>query len=163
LRVAGLCKEEIRELSRRLGLPEEHLRSELEKLGLPGWRLRFTPGSKHGIGGTRADVDLLAVPLGDPPLTLSPRGSGTAHRAHRDIRNLIGKSLLSKGTKDRALSIFSLLAGGFARCAHGLIPVPAPAVVELLRGVPVKSGAAPFETPTPTGAPRRGPLVRARP
>ncbi|MBU1082404.1 MAG: nickel pincer cofactor biosynthesis protein LarC, partial [Spirochaetes bacterium] len=44
------------------------------------------------------------------------------------------------------------LGGGFVRCQHGLIPVPAPAVVEALKGVPAKSGAAPFETTTPTGA-----------
>ena len=38
------------------------------------------------------------------------------------------------------------------KCQHGTIPVPAPAVVELLRGAPVKSGAVQFETTTPTGA-----------
>lgn len=44
------------------------------------------------------------------------------------------------------------LGGGFVKCAHGTFPVPAPATVEILKGVPVKSGAAPFETTTPTGA-----------
>lgn len=44
------------------------------------------------------------------------------------------------------------LGGGFVKCAHGLIPVPAPATVEILKGVPVKSGIVPFETTTPTGA-----------
>lgn len=44
------------------------------------------------------------------------------------------------------------LGGGFVRCAHGLIPVPAPATMEILTGAPVKSGAVPFETATPTGA-----------
>ncbi|MEL7639243.1 MAG: nickel pincer cofactor biosynthesis protein LarC [Solidesulfovibrio sp.] len=44
------------------------------------------------------------------------------------------------------------LGGGFARCAHGLIPVPAPATVELLRGVPTTRGAVAAETTTPTGA-----------
>ncbi len=44
------------------------------------------------------------------------------------------------------------LGGGFVKCAHGLIPVPAPATMEILTGVPVKSGAVPFETTTPTGA-----------
>lgn len=44
------------------------------------------------------------------------------------------------------------LGGGFVKCAHGLIPVPAPAVSELLKGVPIKIGAVPFETTTPTGA-----------
>ncbi|MDF2504370.1 nickel pincer cofactor biosynthesis protein LarC [Clostridium sp.] len=44
------------------------------------------------------------------------------------------------------------LGGGFVKCAHGLIPVPAPAVVEILKDIPVKSGAVQFETTTPTGA-----------
>ncbi len=44
------------------------------------------------------------------------------------------------------------LGGGFVRCHHGILPVPAPATVEILRGILVKSGAVPFETTTPTGA-----------
>lgn len=44
------------------------------------------------------------------------------------------------------------LGGGFARCAHGLIPVPAPATVEILRGAPTTRGAVRQETTTPTGA-----------
>ncbi|MEN6487464.1 MAG: nickel pincer cofactor biosynthesis protein LarC [Smithella sp.] len=44
------------------------------------------------------------------------------------------------------------LGGGFVRCNHGILPVPAPATVEILQGIPVKSGAVPFETTTPTGA-----------
>lgn len=44
------------------------------------------------------------------------------------------------------------LGGGFVKCAHGIIPVPAPAVVEILKDVPVKKGAVEFETTTPTGA-----------
>ena len=53
---------------------------------------------------------------------------------------------------DRILCSRIELGGGFVKCQHGLIPVPAPAVVELLRGVPVKSGAVQMETTTPTGA-----------
>src|SRR5918911_475521 len=37
------------------------------------------------------------------------------------------------------------LGSGTARGAHGVIPVPAPAVLELLRGVPVTGGAVPAE------------------
>ncbi len=38
------------------------------------------------------------------------------------------------------------------KCAHGIIPIPAPATVEILKNIPVKSGKVPFETTTPTGA-----------
>jgi len=41
---------------------------------------------------------------------------------------------------------------GFVRCAHGLLPVPAPATLELLRGVPVYSRDVEAELLTPTGA-----------
>ena len=44
------------------------------------------------------------------------------------------------------------LGGGFVKCEHGTFPVPAPATAEILTGIPVKSGAVPFETTTPTGA-----------
>ena len=44
------------------------------------------------------------------------------------------------------------VGGGFVECAHGIIPVPAPATVEILKNVPLKSGIVPFETTTPTGA-----------
>ncbi|MEY7999231.1 nickel pincer cofactor biosynthesis protein LarC [Clostridium sp. Mt-5] len=41
---------------------------------------------------------------------------------------------------------------GFAKCAHGIIPLPAPAVVELLHGIKVYSNGIENELVTPTGA-----------
>ncbi len=41
---------------------------------------------------------------------------------------------------------------GSTRSAHGTIPVPAPAVVELLRGAPTAQVDVPMELTTPTGA-----------
>jgi pyridinium-3,5-bisthiocarboxylic acid mononucleotide nickel chelatase len=202
---SGICGDMTLAALVDLGVPEEHLRSELGKLGLGGWKLRFSPGSKHGICGTRADVDLLPTPLkGGSRLTAFPaKESAHGHRAYKDIKAMIEASALPDSTKVRALAIFGALAvaeaevhgtsveevgfhevgavdsivdivgaaicldylkpdrvlastvelgGGFVNCQHGLIPVPAPAVVELLKGVPVKSGAVMMETTTPTGA-----------
>lgn len=44
------------------------------------------------------------------------------------------------------------LGSGRVRTAHGTLPVPPPAVVELLRGVPTFGGDATDELATPTGA-----------
>jgi uncharacterized protein (TIGR00299 family) protein len=44
------------------------------------------------------------------------------------------------------------LGSGTARCAHGVIPVPAPATVELLAGVPTVGGPFQMEMTTPTAA-----------
>ncbi|MCK5767494.1 MAG: nickel pincer cofactor biosynthesis protein LarC [Candidatus Atribacteria bacterium] len=44
------------------------------------------------------------------------------------------------------------LGHGFVKCAHGSIPVPAPATLELLKGVPVYDGGVNSEMVTPTGA-----------
>ncbi len=43
-------------------------------------------------------------------------------------------------------------AGGFVDTAHGKIPLPGPAAVEILRGYPVELTDIPFELTTPTGA-----------
>jgi hypothetical protein len=44
------------------------------------------------------------------------------------------------------------VGGGTVQCAHGMIPVPAPATVELLAGAPVYSSGVQAELVTPTGA-----------
>ena len=44
------------------------------------------------------------------------------------------------------------IGSGFVKCDHGTLPVPAPAVVEMLRGVPCFSSGIRQELTTPTGA-----------
>ncbi len=44
------------------------------------------------------------------------------------------------------------VGGGTVKCAHGLLPVPAPATVELLKDAPVYSSGIQVELVTPTGA-----------
>ena len=44
------------------------------------------------------------------------------------------------------------LGGGFVKCAHGNLPVPAPATAEIIKDIPVSTGGVDFEATTPTGA-----------
>jgi uncharacterized protein (TIGR00299 family) protein len=44
------------------------------------------------------------------------------------------------------------LGSGLVRCAHGTLPVPAPATEALLIGVPTSRGRVQYEATTPTGA-----------
>ncbi len=53
---------------------------------------------------------------------------------------------------DKIYSSTVELGSGFAHCAHGTLPVPAPASVEILKGKPVKRGTVQYEATTPTGA-----------
>ncbi len=53
---------------------------------------------------------------------------------------------------DRVISTPLEVGSGFADCAHGRFPVPAPATAEILKDIPLKYGNQPFEATTPTGA-----------
>ena len=44
------------------------------------------------------------------------------------------------------------VGGGTVKCEHGILPVPAPATLELLKGIPIYSGEVQKELVTPTGA-----------
>ncbi len=53
---------------------------------------------------------------------------------------------------ERVVATPPLVGSGMVRCAHGEMPVPAPAVAELMRGVPCILGGGGGERLTPTGA-----------
>jgi uncharacterized protein (TIGR00299 family) protein len=173
-----------------LGVDPDHLKKELGKLQIEGSHLEIGREMRKGIGGTR-----VRVVIENP--------ENETHRHLHQIKELISRSTLSGPVKDRALSIFNLIAdaeakihdiprekvhfhevgaldsiadivgaaicqeylkvdeilaspvqlgGGFVMCAHGRMPVPAPATAEILKGVPVKAGLVDYEATTPTGA-----------
>lgn len=51
------------------------------------------------------------------------------------------------------------VGAGTVECAHGTMPVPAPATALLLKGIPCYGGEVPFELVTPTGAALLGQVV----
>ncbi len=53
---------------------------------------------------------------------------------------------------DRVIVSRLELGGGFVQCAHGNLPVPAPATAEIIKDIPVSTGGVDFEATTPTGA-----------
>jgi hypothetical protein len=53
---------------------------------------------------------------------------------------------------DRILSSPVEVGSGFVTCAHGILPVPAPATAEILKGIPIRTGGSSHEATTPTGA-----------
>lgn len=53
---------------------------------------------------------------------------------------------------DRVVCTTLEVGGGTVQCAHGRMPVPAPATARLLEGIPFTAGATDKETTTPTGA-----------
>jgi len=69
------------------------------------------------------------------------------------IVDIVGAAICLDYLKvDKIVSSAVQLGGGFVECAHGKMPVPAPATLEILRDIPVKTGAVDRETTTPTGA-----------
>ena len=69
------------------------------------------------------------------------------------IVDMVGAAICLDYLKvDKIMASPVQVGGGFVKCAHGLMPVPAPATVEILRNIPINTGIVPFETTTPTGA-----------
>ncbi len=54
----------------------------------------------------------------------------------------------------------ALGSGGFVKCAHGQMPVPAPATLELMKGLPIRETTFQKELTTPTGAALAAALVK---
>ncbi len=69
------------------------------------------------------------------------------------IVDVIGAAICLEALKvDKVIASTLEVGSGFVRCAHGLMPIPAPATAEILSGVPIKSDVKKFEMTTPTGA-----------
>jgi uncharacterized protein (TIGR00299 family) protein len=171
------------------GLPLETLRQKLATLNLVNeFELISQKVTKNGFGATKVDVVVREQ----------------RHERHlAEIENIIIKSSLPEGIKDRAIAMFRQLAEveagihgkpvagvhlhevggidtivdvvgtllglevmgvervyaspiplgrGFVQGAHGKIPLPAPATVALLKGIPVQGSDIEMELVTPTGA-----------
>lgn len=69
------------------------------------------------------------------------------------IVDMVGAAICLDYLKvDRIIASTVQVGGGFVKCAHGIMPVPAPATAEILKNIPISTGIVQFETTTPTGA-----------
>ena len=69
------------------------------------------------------------------------------------IADIVGAAICLDYLKvDKVLSSPIQLGGGTVKCAHGIMPVPAPATALIVEHVPVKTGLVQHEATTPTGA-----------
>ncbi|MBT4140487.1 MAG: nickel pincer cofactor biosynthesis protein LarC [Candidatus Latescibacteria bacterium] len=170
------------------GLSFDLLKTELDKLNVPEFKLSQRRVEKHGIAGTKVDVDAQ---------------EGHVHRHLIDVLYIINNSSISDAAKEKARKVFQKLAeaeakvhgtsinevhfhevgavdaivdvvgvviglellgiekiyaskfrfgSGRTRGAHGAMPIPVPAVVEMTKGYPAERTDIPLELVTPTGA-----------
>jgi len=69
------------------------------------------------------------------------------------IADIVGAAICQAYLKVDEIQASPLqLGGGFIKCAHGMMPVPAPATAEIVKNIPVKTGIVDYEATTPTGA-----------
>jgi len=69
------------------------------------------------------------------------------------VADVVGVCALMREIAPERVAVSPVHVGcGQVRCAHGVLPVPAPATARLLQGVPVYGGAIRGELCTPTGA-----------
>ena len=69
------------------------------------------------------------------------------------IIDIVGASICFDALKAEKIYFSDIEVGsGRVKCAHGVLPVPAPATAMILKGIPVHHGGVDFEATTPTGA-----------
>ncbi|MGD9666389.1 MAG: nickel pincer cofactor biosynthesis protein LarC [Synergistaceae bacterium] len=141
--------------------------------GISGLRFDVDPGEEH-VHRHLSDIKemLLGSELSDEikkmtvkAFTLLAEAEGKVHGEPADhvhfhevgavdsIIDITGAMIMLEYLGWPEVSFSPLNVGsGTVRCAHGTLPVPAPATLELLKGLPVYSSGDPMERVTPTGA-----------
>ncbi|MGE5509412.1 MAG: nickel pincer cofactor biosynthesis protein LarC [Chitinophagales bacterium] len=171
---AGFPLEQLEEVVRALGLGEVRLRAQrVLRQGVSAVHVAVEAGEEHHA---RHLPDILRLLEGSGLPEEVVTGAGAAFTRLAEVEARIHGCLPEQvhfhevGAKDALVDIVGAflakrflglealfgspapLGSGQVRCAHGLIPVPAPATLALLHGWPVIPGGQPGEMVTPTGA-----------
>ena len=174
-------KEEFLRTMNGLGLPGVAVSLEkAEKCGITGTHFRVTVGgeeegqhhhhSHSGLGDIEAMVASMPIPTmvkldvlavyqliaqaeshvhGVPMKNIHFHEVGTLDA----LADITAVCLLMYQLKpDQVIASPVHVGSGSVRCAHGVLPVPAPATAELLRDIPIYGGEIAGELCTPTGA-----------
>jgi len=164
-----------------LGVPETVVREALAKLPVHGYRIHVGRAQRSGISACDVRVEVephghthrawreirAFLPAGRAQAIFARLAAAEA-RVHGaavedvefhevgavdSIVDIVGTGVaLDWLAPSRITSRAVPLGRGLTHGAHGPLPVPPPAVLELLRGCPVEEGGADVELCTPTGA-----------
>lgn len=179
----GIPHEDFRKKMSELDLPVDIKTRDVMRAGLRGLRVEVKGKNRPSPARKWADVSSF--------VKKTPFSSGVKQNALEIFRRLFGAEarvhktpveevyLHEAGADDALVDILGTcwlaeeleirvfyssplnLGRGWTRSAHGMLPVPPPAVGELLRNIPVYSAHADSELVTPTGAAILSTLVKA--
>ena len=171
---AGLALDDLRSDLARLPISGYELTAErVTKCGLAGTQVQVKAEDTHARRGLSEILDVISRAGLDPDVSRSAErtfrrlaeAEARVHSTSVDdvhfheigavdaIVDIVGAfcGLRRLGIQEVRASPLPL-GGGWVETAHGPLPVPAPATVELLKGVPTYGGPVEAELVTPTGA-----------
>jgi pyridinium-3,5-bisthiocarboxylic acid mononucleotide nickel chelatase len=134
----------------RIEAPDEHSHRGLPQIEEILRRGDFRPGQRElALRIFRRLAEAEAAAHGLPPDKIHFHEVGALDSIADIAGAAIGLDLLGV---DRFTSRSVPTGSGMVKCAHGLMPIPAPGTAELLKGVPLAPSAVKAELTTPTGA-----------
>ncbi|MDR1635788.1 MAG: nickel pincer cofactor biosynthesis protein LarC [Treponema sp.] len=140
------------------GQPHEHSHEHQHEHSHNSWKeiRALIEGSKISGGAKKRALDIFsriaraeAKVHGLPPEDVAFHEVG----ALDSIIDIVGTAVCLDILKPERVTCTEIeLGGGTVKCAHGILPVPAPATLLLVQGLPVRTGGFNKEMTTPTGA-----------
>lgn len=169
-----LGKDEINPFLKGLALEDYVVEVTRSKKGaISGMDVRVRCDEKHSHRGLKEVLEIIdkseittaASDKAKTAFRLLAEAEGAAHgmppeRVHfhevgavDSIVDIVGSCILMDVlAPERIISSPVNVGSGTVKCAHGELPVPAPATMNLLENIPVYSRGQPMERTTPTGA-----------